>query len=1081
MTAPQIPKDETDRQQALDETGLLTCGIDERFERITRLAQQAFSVPIALVSLIDGDRQWFKSKQGLQASETPRAISFCGHTILSDASLIVEDSHEDARFADNPLVTGAPHIRFYAGAPLHTVNGYRIGTLCLIDSEPRVFTDSQIDLLQDLAGTVEALIAADSKTRNARFGFESALYGSEQRARLLIEGTGVGTWEWNVQTGEAVFNERWANIVGYTLDELAPVSIDTWTSLAHPDDLVESERLLKAHFAGSADNYDCKARMRHKLGHWVWVHDRGQVVEWTSEGEPLLMYGTHADITSEVEASQALKASRDEFAALVNNMPGVTYRCLPDEHWTMLYISGQVDRVSGYSAEELIGNARISYAGLIHPDDAPRLDEAIAASMAMAEGWHLEYRLYHKDGSLRWVEERGNWVAGDAQYPQYPKIMEGFIVDITREHEAELLLDKHHQALVLLNDIAFNTKSALDAKVTHALQKARQFLGTDMAILSHIVGDVYTARWVDCEPAIDVQPGARFPLNKTWCQLLYSGQDSELFVDDARNREFKAHPCYHENPLGSYAGIAIEVEGRAFGTLNFSTIEAREDGFDEIDQLFVRLLARWLSGILESDLGSERLSKLMAQLPGVIYQYRRFPDGRSSFPFSSPQIQALYGITSEQAALDASPAFGRIHPDDLATAASSIEHSAKTLEDWHSIYRVQGADGSYRWVSGQARPELLSDGSVLWHGYLVDIHEQEEGRQALERNESRLRSLFQFAPIGIALNDFHTGQFLDLNDALVVPTGYTREEFESLSYWELTPDEYHAEEEAALASLNKEGRYGPFEKEYIRKDGSRYPVRLQGMLSQDPNGRPVIWSLIEDITERRRLDKMKDQFIATVSHELRTPLTSINGSLGLLVGGAVGELPERAIGLLGTAQRNVQRLAMLISDLLDMERLVAGKMPMTMVDHTLGPLIDEAIESIAGYADQHGVHLGAARHWPEVTVSVDGSRLIQALTNLISNAIKFSPEGQTVHISAGVEGGVVEICVRDHGPGIDPAFRSQLFRRFSQADGSDTRKLPGTGLGLAITREISQQLGGEVNYRDADGGGSEFYIELPAK
>lgn len=1076
MIAPRTPEDETERQRALEETGLLACGAEERFDRITRLARQAFSVPIALVSLIDGDRQWFKSKQGLQASETPRDISFCGHAILSDNLLIVEDTHEDVRFADNPLVTSAPHIRFYAGTPLHTVSGHRIGTLCLIDTEPRRFSNEEFGLLRDLAGTVEALIEADNETRNARRGLESALNNSEQRARLVIEGTGVGTWQWNVQTGETVFNERWANIAGYTLEELAPVSIDTWMGLAHPDDLIESEKRLKAHFSGSLENYECKSRMRHKLGHWVWVHDRGQVFEWTPEGEPLLMYGTHADITSEVQASQALKASRDEFAALVNNMPGVTYRCLPDEHWTMLYISGQADSVSGYSAEELIGNARISYADLIHPDDAPSLDEAIASSKARAEGWHLEYRIFHKDGSLRWVEERGNWVEGDAQYPQ---IMEGFIVDITREHEAELQLDKHHQALVLLNDIAFNTKSSLDAKVTHALQRARQFLGTDMAILSHIVGDVYTARWVDTKPDIDVQPGARFSLSDTWCHLLYTGQKSELFVDDAMNSEFEAHPCYHANPLGAYAGIAVDVEGGAFGTLNFSASQARQEAFDETDKLFVRLLARWLSGILESDLGSERLGKLMAQLPGVVYQFRRFPDGRTLFPFSSSQIQALYGMSPAQAALDASPAFERIHPDDLAITASSIEHSAQTLEDWRSTYRVQGADGSYRWVSGQARPELLSDGSVLWHGYLVDIHEQEEGRQALERNESRLRSLFQFAPIGIALNDYHTGQFLDLNDALVSPTGYTREEFEALSYWELTPADCHAEETAALASLKTAGRYGPFEKEYIRKDGSRYPVRLQGMLSQDPNGRPVIWSLVEDITDRRRLDKMKDQFIATVSHELRTPLTSINGSLGLLVGGAVGELPERALGLLGTAQRNGQRLAMLISDLLDMERLVAGKMPMKMADHALGPLIDEAIESITSYALQHQVRLGAARHWPEVTVSVDGARLIQALTNLISNAIKFSPEGQTVDISAVVKENLVEICVRDHGPGIDPAFRSQLFRRFSQADGSDTRKLPGTGLGLAITREISQQLGGDVNYRDAQGGGSEFYIELP--
>ncbi|MCP1319429.1 cell wall metabolism sensor histidine kinase WalK, partial [Halomonas sp. 707B3] len=260
---------------------------------------------------------------------------------------------------------------------------------------------------------------------------------------------------------------------------------------------------------------------------------------------------------------------------------------------------------------------------------------------------------------------------------------------------------------------------------------------------------------------------------------------------------------------------------------------------------------------------------------------------------------------------------------------------------------------------------------------------------------------------------------------------------------------------------------------------SRWPNSLCHY--KDPDGRWVIWSLIEDITERRRLDKMKNQFIATVSHELRTPLTSINGSLGLLAGGAVGELPAPVTALLDTAQRNAQRLALLINDLLDMEKLVAGKMPMNPEEQALTPLVNEAIESLAGYGEQHKVAIHTSGHWPKVQVLVDGPRLIQALTNLMSNAIKFTPQGDAVDVSVTFNGDKATIIVRDHGPGVDPAFKSQLFQRFSQADSSDTRKLPGTGLGLAITREITHQLGGEVHYRDATGGGSEFYIELPGR
>ncbi|EEX35659.1 ATP-binding protein [Vibrio metschnikovii] len=640
MQVPPLPEEESERQKTLDKTGLLNSGSEARFDRITRLAQQIFSVPIALISLVDRDRQWFKSRQGLDAQQTPREISFCGHAILNSEIFVIENALVDQRFCDNPLVMGAPDIRFYAGAPLHSTKGYRIGTLCLIDSQPQSFSSKQRSMLKDLAATVEALIQAE-------------------------------------------------------------------------------------------------------------------------------------------------------------------------------------------------------------------------------------------------------------------------------------------------------------------------------------------------------------------------------------------------------------------------------------------------------ELSNERLGKLTAQLPGVVYQFQRFASGKITFPFSSPQILDLYGITPEQAAQDASPAFERIHPDDLQAISDSIEHSANTLEYWQATYRVRYQGQDYRWFAGQAKPERLSDGSVLWHGYLHDIHEQEQARQTTERNEARLRSLFDFSPIGIALNDFETGQFLDLNNALIAPTDYTREEFIALSYWDITPQEYQSLEEQALANLNTTGRYGPFEKEYIRKDGSRYPVRLQGMLSKEQDGRTVIWSLIEDITERRKLDKMKDQFISTISHELRTPLTSIKGSLNLLAGGAVGSISDKAQALLVTAERNAQRLTTLINDLLDMEKLVAGKMPMTFLKQPLGPLLDETIDSLSSYAQQHNVVLQCSGSWPAVQVNVDGQRLIQALSNLLSNAIKFSPQGEAITIKVQQQDTNIHILVRDRGQGVAPEFEDRLFQRFSQADSSDTRKLPGTGLGLAITQEICQQLGGSVMYRQPNGRGAEFIIQLP--
>lgn len=146
------------------------------------------------------------------------------------------------------------------------------------------------------------------------------LEGERKRLANIIWGTGLGTWEWNVQTGETIFNDEWASIVGYELSELTPISIDTWARLAHPDDLAESERLLTEHFQGKADFYDHEARMRHKDGRWVWVHDRGRVIERDALGNPLWMYGTHMDITRQKEMQERIQdlAVRDPLTGVYN-------------------------------------------------------------------------------------------------------------------------------------------------------------------------------------------------------------------------------------------------------------------------------------------------------------------------------------------------------------------------------------------------------------------------------------------------------------------------------------------------------------------------------------------------------------------------------------------------------------------------------------------------------------------------------------------------------------------------------------------------------------------------------------------
>ena len=232
-------------------------------------------------------------------------------------------------------------------------------------------------------------------------------------------------------------------------------------------------------------------------------------------------------------------------------------------------------------------------------------------------------------------------------------------------------------------------------------------------------------------------------------------------------------------------------------------------------------------------------------------------------------------------------------------------------------------------------------------------------------------------------------------------------------------------------------------------------------------------------TERKRLEQLKDEFVSTVSHELRTPLTSITGSLGLIMGNAAGNLPQPMARLLAIAHSNSKRLVRLVDDILDIEKIQAGRMVFNFSRVEVRPLVAQAIEANRGFAEGYGVRVRLEAAHTAADVRADPDRLLQVVTNLLSNAIKFSPtDGEVVvAIEKGID--MVRLTVRDHGPGIPVDFKPLIFEKFAQADAGDARQKGGTGLGLSIVKEIVDRLSGEVGFADAPGGGTVFHVQLP--
>lgn len=663
MIAPPNPENETRRLVALHALRILDTPAEERFDRITRIAQKLFDVPIALVSLVDAERQWFKSRVGLDASETPREISFCGHAILQSGPFVVSNALEDERFRNNPLVTGDPNIRFYAGQPLHDIEGNKLGTLCLIDRHPRKLDKDQLQLLHDL-----------------------------------------GIWAEN---------------------ELNTASL---SNVLHR--LQKSERRYQT------------------LAH--------EAMETTSLKQAILDSANYSIISTDTDGT----------IRTFNQMA---------QSWL------------GYAPSEVIG----------------KLTPAVI-------------------------------------------------------HDAEEVAQR---AQTLTKELGF-----------------------------------------------PVEPGF------------------EVFVAKAR------------------LGMADENEWTYVS----------KDG-------------------------------------------RRFP----------------------------------------------VSLSVTTLKDSHG--EITGFLG------------IASDVSV---------------RKQAERERDRFfdMSLDMMCIIGF------DGYIRHLNPAWERTLGYSPEELKSELFGKFIHRDDRERFMAEAVKLMQGGVTTYFESRHRCKDGSyRWMLWNASAYVEEK----LIYAVARDITERKQIEQMQNEFVSTVSHELRTPLTSIRGSLGLIAGGVAGELSDKARKLVEIAYKNCERLVNLINDILDTEKIASGKMKFSLRPLEIMPLVQQAVAANQPYAAQFGVNLKITDELPEACLLADPDRLIQVMNNLLANAAKFSPKGSEVSVSVRRNGGDVHVSISDQGPGIQPEFHERIFQRFAQADASDTRQQGGTGLGLSIARTIIEKMSGKIGFVSEPGRGATFYFDLP--
>ncbi len=356
--------------------------------------------------------------------------------------------------------------------------------------------------------------------------------------------------------------------------------------------------------------------------------------------------------------------------------------------------------------------------------------------------------------------------------------------------------------------------------------------------------------------------------------------------------------------------------------------------------------------------------------------------------------------------------------------------------------------------------------------------------EALFASEQRLLMIVKNIVDGIIVID-EWGTIQEVNPAVVYIFGHTEEEMLGKNVKMLVPEFFQSQHDGYLKrySETSKDRIIGIRREVtgIRKNKTPFPMDLSVGKTTIAN-ELVFTGVIRDITARKEAEKTKSEFISTVSHELRTPLTSIRGALGLVMGGALGDLPNKAMEMLMVANRNSERLIRLINDLLDLDKLKSGSIVLEHKDVDLIDLANSSIRLNEQYAEDQNIKFKFQTSLNVAKVLADDLRLSQVMNNLISNAIKFSPLGGEIEITVeNSRKGWLRTSVRDHGEGISEGFRQQIFKRFAQADSSDEREKGGTGLGLNISKVIIDAHDGHIDFFTAAGGGTVFFFDLAQK
>jgi PAS domain S-box-containing protein len=863
---------------------------------------------------------------------------------------------------------------------------------------------------------------------------EAALRHSEARLHSLTSAAPVAIYSL-VQHHDGSLEFEYINRV---VEEFHEVSLEEFTAdpsriimgQMHPDDRQGYIDLFNRS-AETLERFQYEWRILPPSGKLKWLQARSQPER--RENGDIYWHGVVLDITDRKLAEAALQHSEARFKKIAAASPAQIYifACQPDgSHRRFKYISPGIREIQELEPEQVLDNPRLTYEQ-IHPDDRQAYDEVANRSIQALKPFSHEWRIVTASGKLKWVQANSR----PEQQPDGEIIWYGVMLDITDRKLAEAALRHSEAALRRAQQVAHVGSWEVDVATDQVTWSEESF---------HIFG------WDVTQPE---------PTLSRFYDLIHP--DDRPSLQQAVSRI-------------STQGGTYKIEFRALqpdGSIRY--VEARGEGIKDKKGHVVRLLGTNLD-ITERQQAEAALrhseatkNQILKAIPDLIIWLTA--DGTCIDFMDGGSVTNLY-VKSD--------AIGRnvaeLLPPHLAQLRmNAIQQVLQTgeVQIYEQAFMIQDTIRHE-----EVRVIGVGDDRILV--IVRDITDRKQAEAALLDSETRFRSAFWNAPIGMALIGLDD-RWIKINPVLCQMLGYTEPELLSMQASALVhPDDLNQLQDSLLQLESDTKPNAQIELRYHCCNGQMIWGLVNLSVVRDAQGQPLYYvAQIQDITERQAIDRIKNEFISIVSHELRTPLTAIRGFLGLLDTGIYDNKPDKAKHMITQALTNSDRLVRLVNDILDLERLSSGRVQLVMEACLAETLLQQAVAGVQSIADQAHITLVVGSTTATVWAAPDS--IIQTLTNLLGNAIKFSPDHSVITLAAQAQADSVLFSVTDQGRGIPPDKLETIFGRFQQVDVSDSRQKGGTGLGLAICQSIIQQHGGNIWAESTLGVGSTFYFTLP--